>query len=107
LDDFDRLDLTGADGAARLKVRVVPRADRNAVDGVTETGAVRVRLTAPPVEGAANAALIALFADLLGIPKRSITILRGEHGREKVLQIDAPLAVIRERLRAATGRARR
>jgi uncharacterized protein len=107
LDDFDRLHLTGADGAVRLAVRVVPRADRNAVDGVTEAGAVRVRLTVPPVEGAANAALIALLSDVLALPKRAITILRGDHGREKVVQIAAPPEIIRIRLRAATGRARR
>ncbi|MGI8856390.1 MAG: DUF167 domain-containing protein [Thermomicrobiales bacterium] len=104
MDAFDRINLTGTDGAARLVVRVVPRADRNAIDGVTETGAVRVRLTTPPVEGAANAALIALLADLLAIPKRDIAITRGERGREKVVQIALPLAAIRARLRAATDR---
>jgi uncharacterized protein (TIGR00251 family) len=107
LNDFGRLNLTGADGAVRLIVRVVPRADRTAIDGVTHTGALRVRLTAPPVEGAANAALTALLADVLGLPKRAIAILRGERGREKTLQIAAPTAVIRARLRSATDRARR
>jgi uncharacterized protein len=107
MGEFDRLNLTGLDGAARLAVRVVPRADRNAIDGVTATGAVRVRLTAPPVEGAANAALVALLSDILAIPKRNISILRGEHGREKVVQIAAPPDAIRAQLRAATDRARR
>ncbi len=74
---------------------------------MTETGALRVRLTAPPVEGAANAALIALLSDVLGIPKRDIAIVRGEQGREKVLQIAAPADAIRARLRAATSRRRR
>jgi uncharacterized protein (TIGR00251 family) len=107
LDDVDRVTLTGADGAVRLTVRVVPRADRNAIDGVTDTGALRVRLTAPPVEGAANAALIALFSDILGIPKRDITILHGERGREKILQIAALTEAIRARLRSASDRTRR
>jgi uncharacterized protein len=104
LTDSDRLNLTGADGAVRLAIRVVPRAGRNALDGVTEAGALRVRLTAPPVEGAANAALIAFLADALGVPKRSITLVRGERGRDKVIEIAAPIAIIRERLRAATDR---
>lgn len=106
MDEFDKLKLDGADGAARLAVRVVPRADRNAIDGVTETGAVRIRLTAPPVEGAANAALILLLSDVLSVAKRDITILRGGRGRDKVVQIAAPRDAIRERLWAATGRAR-
>lgn len=107
MDDFDRIALAGTDGAARLAVRVVPRADRNAIDGVTETGALRIRLTAPPIEGAANVALIAHLSDILGVPKRDIAILRGEHGREKIVRVAAPLAAIRERLRAAADRAQR
>ena len=107
MDGLDRVNLGGVDGAARLSIRVVPRADRNAIDGVTGTGALRVRLTAPPVEGAANAALILFLSDILALPKRDITILRGERGRDKIVQIAAPLDVIRERLRAAVGRARR
>lgn len=104
MSDCDHLHLTGADGAARLMIRVVPRADRSALDGVTETGALRVRLTAPPVGGAANTALIAFLADVLDLPKRSITLIRGARGREKSIEIAAPLAIIRERLRAATAR---
>jgi uncharacterized protein (TIGR00251 family) len=107
LDELARLDLAGTNGAARLVVRVVPRADRTGLDGLTDTGALRVRLTAPPVEGAANAALVTLLADMLALPKREITIVRGAHGREKVVQIHAPLEQIRERLRAAVNRARR
>jgi uncharacterized protein len=106
LADVDRLNLTGTDGAVRLPVRVVPRAGRTALDGATNTGALRVRLTAPPVEGAANAALIAFLADILGVPKRNVAIVRGERGRDKMLEIAAPLVVIQERLRAAIGQSR-
>ncbi len=90
----------------RLAIRVVPSADRNALDGITETGALRIRLTAPPVEGAANAALVAFLADLIGVPKRSITLVRGKRGREKIVAIAAPLPIIRERLRAALDHTR-
>ncbi len=106
MNDLDRLKLTGSDGAVRLAIRVVPRADRNALDGLTETGALRVRLTAPPVEGAANAALVAFLSEMIGVPKRSIALVRGARGRNKVVAIAAPLATIRERLRAASDRTR-
>jgi uncharacterized protein (TIGR00251 family) len=68
-----------------VTVRVTPRASREAI--VCEGGALRVHLTAPPVEGAANEALIALFAQRLRLPKRRITLERGAASREKVLAI--------------------
>ena len=67
-------------------VRVAPRASRNAIVGVHE-GALKVSLTAPPVEGAANEALRKLLAKALGVPKSNIEIIRGERGRNKVLRI--------------------
>ena len=76
---------TTADGVT-MPVRVVPRAGRTALDGVVE-GALRVRLAAPPVEGAANRALVEFLAELLGVPKRDITIVRGERGRRKLVQV--------------------
>lgn len=106
MNDLYRLKLAGSDSAVRLAIRVVPRAHRNALDGLTETGALRVRLTAPPVEGAANAALVACLSERIGVPKRSIALVRGARGRDKVVEIAAPLAVIRERLRVASDRTR-
>ncbi len=64
----------------------MPRAARNALDGVVE-GALRVRLIAPPVEGAANKALIAFLATTLGVPKRDIAVVTGERGRHKLIRI--------------------
>ena len=78
-----------------FEVRVAPRASRNAIAGVHE-GALKVSLTAPPVEGAANEALRKLFAKALGVPKSSIEIIRGERTRNKVLRIRG---VSREALR--------
>lgn len=69
----------------RLRVRVIPRSRRNAIDW--EQGTLKVRLTAPPVDGAANEALIALLAERLGLPKRSISILSGTTGRQKIVEI--------------------
>jgi uncharacterized protein (TIGR00251 family) len=101
MDHAERLILREDGETTRLTVRVIPRAGRTGIDGVTEGGALRVRLTAPPVEGAANAALVALLADLLNLPKREIAIIRGAQSREKVVAVSAPAATVRTRLRDA------
>lgn len=72
---------------ARLRVHVTPRAARDGIDGVRE-GVLRVRLTAPPVEGRANAALVRLLARALGVPVRDVRVVRGHTAREKLLEID-------------------
>jgi uncharacterized protein (TIGR00251 family) len=69
-----------------LTVRVLPRASRNQVVGV-EQGAIKIRLTAPPVEGAANAALIELVAEWLGVRKSAVSIVSGESARHKRVQV--------------------
>ncbi len=71
----------------RILIRVQPRAHRNSIEGI-HAGRLKVRLTAPPVEGAANAALIGFLADVLRVPKRDITIVRGLRGREKVVEVE-------------------
>lgn len=52
--------------------------------------ALKVQVHAPPVEGAANAALVALLADTFQLPRRAIRILRGTTGREKLVEVDCP-----------------
>ena len=90
---------TTPDGVA-IPVRVVPRAGRTALDGVVG-GALRVRLAAPPVEGAANRALVEFLTGLLGVPQRDVTIARGERGRRKVVLVRGLAAAgIRQRLPA-------
>jgi uncharacterized protein (TIGR00251 family) len=75
----------------RFEVRVQPRASRSEIVGEQE-GALRVRLAAPPVEGAANDALIELLADLLDVPKRDIRIVRGATSRRKIIEADGVTA---------------
>ncbi len=76
-----------ADGpGVRLLVRVQPRASRTEVAG-PHGDALRIRLTAPPVDGAANRELTAFIARRLKRPKSSVTVLRGETGRLKSLSI--------------------
>lgn len=80
-----RIEIDG--DAVIFGVRVAPRASRNKVLGVHDS-CLKVSLTAPPVDGAANAALKKLLAKLLGVPKSSITILRGATGRQKRLRVE-------------------
>lgn len=83
---------------ALLRVRVQPRASRSEAAGWRD-GVLQVRLTAPPVEGAANAACIELLAGLLGVPKSAITLVSGGHAREKSLRIAGRTeAEVKERL---------
>lgn len=69
-----------------VKVAVVPRASRNQVAGLKED-ALKIKLTAPPVEGAANKACLQFLAKALGLPKSSLTILSGESSRTKRILI--------------------
>jgi uncharacterized protein len=69
-----------------LRVRVIPRAGRSEVSGVRDD-ALLVRLNAPPVEGAANAELISVLAEVLGVARRAITIVTGLTSKQKRLRI--------------------
>jgi uncharacterized protein (TIGR00251 family) len=70
----------------RFTVRVQPRASRNEVAGSYGDG-IKIRLTAPPVEGAANAALIAFLSRALDVSRSEIRITRGERSRSKVIEV--------------------
>ena len=70
-----------------LDVRVIPRAGKSGIAGLRDN-AVLVRLTAPPVEGAANTELIEILADALGVPKRAVAIVAGDRSRQKRVRID-------------------
>ncbi len=102
---MDELQLTEQADTVTIPVRAVPRASRNALDGVVE-GALRVRLAAPPVEGAANKALIAFLAEVLEVSKRDIAIAMGDHGRRKLVRV-AGLAADEVRRRLAHAQASR
>ena len=70
----------------RIDLRVTPRASKNAIDGVRD-GRLAVKVTAPPVDAAANDAVVALLADVLEIPKRQIVIVIGATGRSKTVAV--------------------
>ena len=71
---------------ARVSVRVTPRASSSRAAGLRGR-TLLVRVTAPPVDGAANAAVCKLVAKELGVPKSSVSIARGETSRDKVLTV--------------------
>ena len=70
----------------RLRVRVNPRSSRNQITG-WQDDVLAVKLTAPPVEGAANKACIGFLADTLGIKKSQIALVSGTTSRDKVFEI--------------------
>ena len=74
-----------ADGVS-FEVRVQPRSSKAEINGVHD-GALRVRLTAPPVDGAANRQCIELFSRKMKIPKRAIQIASGASARRKRLKV--------------------
>jgi uncharacterized protein len=72
--------------SAVLDIRVIPRSPRTCVDGM-RGDAILIRLNAPPVEGAANEALIIFLSDSLGVPRRDISLIAGEKSRDKRVRI--------------------
>jgi len=78
--------LTTTNEGVLIAVRVVPRADRAGLAGIRDN-AVLVRLNAAPAEGAANAELIEVLADALGVARRAVSITSGERSRRKTVLI--------------------
>lgn len=73
--------------AATLRVRLTPRAARNQIDG-WDGDLLRVRVTAPPVEGKANYALLRLLADALDVSPSRLRLIKGQTSREKVIAVE-------------------
>ena len=71
----------------RIDLRVIPRAPRTIVDGLRDARLV-VRVAAPPVDGAANAAVIDAMAERLGVGRRAVAIVAGESARNKTVTVD-------------------
>ena len=78
--------MRSAEGGVTFRVRVQPRASRNALEGTRE-GALVVRLTAPPAEGQANASLIRFIAGVLKITPSHVRLIRGHKTREKLIEV--------------------
>lgn len=72
---------------SKLNIRVLPRSSKNEVVGQMADGTLKVKLTAPPVDGAANEALIELLAEYFDTSKSKIKIVRGLTNKNKVIEI--------------------
>jgi uncharacterized protein (TIGR00251 family) len=88
-----------------FKIRVQPKSSRNRIDG-TQGDALKLKVTAPPVDGAANKACIELLAKALGVPKSCLEITSGHAGRNKRILVQCDPAAssrIRQSLRELAG----
>ena len=72
-----------------IAVHVQPGAKRTAVAGV-HGERLKIRISAPPVEGRANAAIVAFIAEQLGVPRAQVSVARGERSRDKLIAVAAP-----------------
>ncbi len=77
---------TEFDGALTFSVRVVPRSSRSEIVGEHD-GALRVRIAAPPVEGAANEELTRTLSGALGVPHRAVEIMSGHASKTKLVRV--------------------
>ncbi|MFA6427268.1 MAG: DUF167 domain-containing protein [Candidatus Magasanikbacteria bacterium] len=71
-----------------LHIKVLPRSSRNEVVGEMADGTLKVKLTAPPVDGKANEALIELLSEHFNLPKSKIKIVRGLTSKNKIIQME-------------------
>ena len=92
-DEWIRTD--SKNGIVRFAVHIQARASRNEMAGV-HGEALKVRLTAPAIEDAANAALIEFLADRLGVGRAAVRIVTGQHARRKLVEV---LGIDAERVR--------
>lgn len=88
-------------GGVVIALFVQPRASKNSLCGL-QGDELKVRLTSPPVEGAANKLCCTYFAKLLGVSKSSVTVLRGDKSRHKQIVVEGvPLETVKQRLSQA------
>ncbi len=95
----ESLDITPTKAGVRFAVRVKPKAAQSKIVGCSE-GALEVRIAAPPVDGAANDALVRLLAKQLGVPRGRIAIVGGASSRHKRIEIEGVDAAALARLLA-------
>ena len=98
--DALRVDVRGT--VVRVAVHVQPRASRSEIIG-QHGAALKVRLQAPPVDGAANEALVHLLADSLGVSRRSVRVVAGATSRTKTVEVDGTTEAAVRALTSARG----
>jgi len=82
-----KLDLHDGTIGAAITVRVTPRTARDEIHDILDDGTIKIRLTAPPVEGKANKELVKFLSSILDVPPSAIEILAGQSGHDKLLSI--------------------
>lgn len=80
------MSITAVSGGVRIQVHVQPGASRSEVAGL-HGDRIRLRIQSPPVDGRANAAVVAWVARQLGVPRRAVSLVRGEKSREKTVEV--------------------
>ena len=86
----------------RITLHIVPRAKASEVAGVYGD-AVRIRVAAPPADGAANTELVRFLADRLGVPKGKVRIATGALGRRKIIEVEGQTSEVIRRTLTAEG----
>jgi uncharacterized protein (TIGR00251 family) len=81
------LDVRAGEGHSLLRVKATPKASRNEILGVAE-GALRLKVQAPPSDGAANSAIREFLADTLRVSRGAVTLVKGQASREKTFRIE-------------------
>lgn len=95
--------VTPVPNGVRVSVQVQPRAGRTELAGILGE-AVKIRLTAPPVDGAANDALLRFLSESLGVPRAAVAIVRGHSARRKTVEVSGiGVQEARRRLHIAEG----
>jgi uncharacterized protein (TIGR00251 family) len=85
------IELKEQDGAVTFRVRIQPRASKNEIAG-EQAGALKLRLTAPPVENRANEECCRLLARLLDVPPSAVRIIVGNTSRDKLIRVQGVTA---------------
>ena len=73
-------------GGVRLHLFIQPQASKNEIIG-PHNGEIKIKITSPPVDGEANAGVIAYLAKIFRVPKRDVTLIRGDTNRHKVIEL--------------------
>jgi len=85
---YHRNKLCGTLGRCWIKLKIIPRSSENKIVGESEDGVLKIKLTAPPVEGEANKKLIGFLSKEWGIPKSEIKIVSGLKSKNKIVEIE-------------------
>jgi uncharacterized protein (TIGR00251 family) len=81
-----------------FSIKIIPNASKTEFAGKTGDGGYRIRIQAPPVEGAANRELVRFLAGVLGVSKAQVTIVRGMTSRKKLVAVEGDQRVLQQRM---------